>query len=175
MSGARSDATQLFEHVARALDLIDTYDAAQGDALRRDLKRILISDSRGGQYLSGIRGCRVGRNYVLRASALELAMMIVHEGTHGALEQAGERYRGANKSRVEEKCIEAEIGFAERVPDSTRAIERSRRLLETRWWDVGENVETAVLELKGRGVPGWIARRLVARAARRERAGPYHR
>jgi hypothetical protein len=39
-----------------------------------------------------------------------------------------------------------------------------QRLLETRWWETERNAEHAVDELMARGIPAWLARRIVSRS-----------
>lgn len=163
---AASDADAVFGRVAEALDLLGHYDPEGKEQLRRDVRRLLFTETPGGNYFAGISTCRIGTEFAKRASALTLCMMIVHEATHARLANGGMRYVGDQRERIERLCVEAEIAFAERVPGSEEAISKARALLETEWWNAERHAETAVTELTGRGVPRWLAKRIVARGLR---------
>ncbi len=65
---------------------------------------------------------------------------------------------GAQREAIELKCVDAEIQFAARVPGSEGAIEKTRSLLRTRWWEAQDHRETMSVELSNRGIPRWLAR-----------------
>lgn len=164
-----ADAHQVFNRVSEALGVIARYDPRLMEQLRHTASRLLFSEAPGGHYIAGISTCRIGIDFAKRAPALNLAMMIVHEGTHAQLAQRGMRYVGEQREVIERLCVEAEISFAELVPNSEEAIVKARGLLQTRWWDVEAQAESTVNELTERGVPCWIAKRIVGRGLARAR------
>jgi len=152
------DRVEVFSRVGEALRLIFAYGPRFFGRMRRDVKSFLFSDRSGGSYLAGLETCCIGIDYVLRVAPLELAMMIVHEATHARLARAGFRYSEECRERIERICVEAEVIFAQRVPDSDAAVSRARKLLETRWWTSENSMDAALGELASRGVPTWIIR-----------------
>jgi hypothetical protein len=76
---------------------------------------------------------------------------------------------GAQREAIELKCVDAEIQFAARAPGSESAIEKTRSLLRTRWWEAQDHRETMSVELSNRGIPRWLARWIVAVGLSRSR------
>lgn len=169
VAAAAPEACQVFDRVAEALGVITQYDPSLIEELRHTASRLLFTEAPGGHYIAGISTCRIGIGFAKRSPALNLAMMIVHEATHARLARNGMCYVGEQREVIERLCVGAEISFAERVPDSEEAIAKARALLETRWWDASAHAESTVNELAERGVPRWIAKRLVARGLARAR------
>lgn len=155
VSGPAAQTEEVFCRVGNSLRLIREHGSRFYCRLLRDLKMILITDTSGGVYLEGLRACQIGMSSVRRWDPLDLAMTIIHEATHARLSQAGFRYSGQCKERLERVCVNAEIAFAGRIPGSGPAIERTRALLETRWWTSENSIERALQELRSRGVPEW--------------------
>lgn len=166
VAGSAMEADEVFASVDAALHLIKRYDPALNEQIRSDVQRLLLTEASGGHYLESIRTCRIGIGYAKRRSPLELAMMIIHEATHARLAKAGLRYRGRQREQIERQCVDAEIGFAKRVPGSEEVITRTRRLLESRWWEAQPSSEDTIAELRMRGVPLWLAKALAKRAAK---------
>ncbi len=165
VAGTSADASLTIEHLDAAFALIDRYAPEHMTALGHLFQCILVTDSSGGECLASVRACRLGRRYIKEASPLSVAMMIIHELRHAQLDQAGWVYRGNARAVMEKDCVQAEIDFAMRVPDSDEAIERARRLLASEWWDLRRHGPAMVEELRRRGVPRWIAKWLVKRAS----------
>ncbi len=150
---AESDASadEVFGKVEQALRLLETYGPRFKARLRRDVKRLLFTDTSGGNYLTGLRTCRIAIDFARRVPALELAMMI---------------YASNCRERIERICVGAEIAFAQRVPGSDAAIGKARALLEKPWWTSENSLDATVAELRERGVPAWLTN-IVRRFARR--------
>lgn len=161
------DSEEVFRKVGDALRLVREYGPRFHARLRRDVRRLLLTDTAGGTYLPGLNTCRIGIDYVRRVPPLDLAMMIVHEATHARLSRLGFPYVGECRERIERACVDTEITFARRVPGSEAAIERTRALLETQWWTLQNSTEATLAELKERGVPNWLTRILALVASRR--------
>ncbi len=153
-------AADVFAKAGDALRLIAINDPNRYARLKRDLRRVLFTFSSGGQYLPRLDTCRIGIQYATRSSALELAMMIVHEATHARLWRAGCQYDGGTRERVERICVDAEIAFASRIHGAEHAIARTRQLLETRWWTHEAHVQRSAEELRALGCPQWFVRLL---------------
>lgn len=140
----------------QALTLILTFAPGSLNWIRRNVKRILLSESGGATFISTMQTCRVGVAYARRASVVELAMTVVHEATHARLERAGAIYEGNCMGRIERACVASEVRFASKVPGSEAAIARVEQLLETQWWNDGPRREAARRELERFGLPEWL-------------------
>ena len=62
---AESDASadEVFGKVEQALRLLETYGPRFKARLRRDVKRLLFTDTSGGNYLAGLRTCRIAIDF----------------------------------------------------------------------------------------------------------------
>ena len=98
--------------------------------LRRDLPRISVAPTQHlAQCLYGVGICLLQFDYVVSATttAEELALTLIHEGTHARLKRAGFGYAEAIRARVERLCVLAEIVFACRLPGSEPLIADAQR------------------------------------------------
>ena len=167
IAGSRTDADDVMEKTGTALRLIAKYDSVLYRQIKSDIRLLLFTGASGGSYLAGMKACRIGIAYTRRVAPVELAMTIIHEGTHARLDRTGLRYDGYQREQIERTCIAAEIAFAERIPGSEEAAKASKQLLNTRWWEPERLAEDALIELRAGGVPKWLAKWIVRRAARR--------
>ena len=165
--GKPEDADDVFRRVAAALDLIDRYGIGGLDTIRNRLKRLLFTETSGGDYHHSIRTCRISVSYARRVPPVDLAMMIVHEATHARLAEEGRKYIGDQREKIERECIAEEVAFAKRIPGTEDVVARTEALLDHNWW-MGKEYERSMLsELRARGVPEWIASRLVSHSSRK--------
>lgn len=163
MAGSSAEGEQASRAIADALRLVQNYEPLVLSEARRDIRLILVTAAPGGEYLEHVRMCRLSLGYTSRASALKLAMMFVHEACHAKIAQEGVRYTADNRENIERRCVDAEIAFAQRVPNSAEAIAGARASLLSEWWDVGKHSDSMIATLRQRGVPRWIASWLVKR------------
>src|SRR5947207_7000255 len=162
------DANDVFGKVEDALRLLEKHGPRFHSRLRRDVKRLLFTDTSGGNYLPGLKTCRLAIDFARRVSSLELAMMIVHEATHARLSRRGFSYAVECRERIERICVGAEIAFAQRVPGSDATISKALALLQKEWWTSENTLDATVAELRERGVPACLTN-IVRRFARRSR------
>lgn len=167
VAGSADDAGEVFTSVGAALQLIAKHGPRFSARLQRDVKRVLFAEVSGGRYLAGLQTCLIGVAYARRVAPLDLAMTIVHEATHGRLSRAGFRYEGECRERIERLCVGQEIAFAEQVPGSEAAVEKTRALLQTRWWTPEKTRQATMDELRELGVPAWLTH--ILRWVRRRR------
>jgi hypothetical protein len=161
VSAPTDEVEVVFGQASAALQLIDRFDYDTICTMRRDVRCILFTAAHGGHYFRWSRICRVSHDYAKRSSALDLAMVIVHEATHARLEALGVGYNAATKEAIERRCIEAEVAFARRVPDSSPAISRAMALFERQWWRPDQEREDVFRELVERGIPEFLIRWIV--------------
>ncbi len=160
IAASPEETPEVIEKVGAACQVISRYAPYLYGRMRRALKRILVTEASGGQYLPRLETCRIGVGFVRRASPLELAMMLTHEATHARLWKAGFRYDERCRARIERICVGAEVALAERVPDSAPEIAKARDLLRTEWWTEQETITRSSEDLRRLGCPEWIIRRL---------------
>lgn len=155
---SEEDADPLFARISDALKLIDEVEPSVLEHLRRDARCLLLTSGPGGHFLHGPRICRVGIESVIRRSTLQLAMLIVHEATHARLWGEGRRFRAEEQGEAERLCVQAEVEFAVKVPNSEAAIASVLQLLETEWWTDSNFKRDKAMLLRNNGCPEWLLR-----------------
>jgi hypothetical protein len=165
----RPTAEGIHGRVREAMGLLQRSSLEHLDLVRNSLNRLLFTESPGSDYHHAIQTCRIGIAYALRVPALELAMTLVHEATHAKLAANGRRYVGQERERIERECVEEEIAFARRVPNSDAAIAKLQELLSREWWSDESYATSMTAELRSRGIPLWLATRLVRYSSRKLR------
>lgn len=162
VAGSTDDAGDVFARVGEALPLIAKHGPRFSVRLRRDVKRLLFADVSGGRYLAGLHTYLIGVGYTRRVALLDLAMTPGDDdrtrGDSRATVQGRIPDAGACPERIERICIGAEITFAQRVPGSKDAVEKTRALLPTPWWTPEESTEATLGELSEQGVPTWLTK-----------------
>jgi hypothetical protein len=108
--------------VEEALQLIKRHDMLSYSRVTRDLDRIWINLIPSGQahYDRSLNACVIDERYVLpeTMSIAKLASTIVHEATHARLDGWGVAYVEEKRARIEEICLQRELKFLARLPDS---------------------------------------------------------
>lgn len=110
--------------VSAALDLIASVDPVRFTRLRRDLRRIFVTGcSADAQYWAELDMCLLRGDVLLRKdiTPAQIALTLVHEGTHARLAKAGFAYSPTSRNRHEVLCIKAEFAFASRLPEPERS------------------------------------------------------
>ncbi len=115
--GHAEASSGVFNRVSEALDLIARFDQYRFRRLQKDLRRIVVTPFTGANaaYLPGSKTCYLSTRVVEQHSALNVAMLLVHEATHARIEAAGIRQWPDQRSRFERACVRAELAFASRV------------------------------------------------------------
>ena len=122
------------QQLGAALDLVRSHAPLRYAYLNRDLPRILVGPSHGlGECHAAVGICLLKFEYVVADATTpqELALTLVHEGTHARLDRAGVGYVGAERrARIERLCTQAELILAQRVPGGEAAAAYARQRLE---------------------------------------------
>ena len=140
--------------------MIELHSPVRFRYLQRDIQRIWITQipSRAA-FLHGFGMCVIDFDYATDSDTTseELALTLVHEGTHGRLRQCGFGYDETIRARIERICIRNELAVARRLPESDDLIEMKEGRLA--WEDKEWSDETLAREdveyLRGLG---WFAR-----------------
>jgi hypothetical protein len=156
------DKATYYPKIEAALALIEQYDPRRFRRLRRDIVSFSLTEQPldAAQWLDDLRMCQLSRPYVARATTTpaDVAATIVHEATHARLFRAGIGYEERIRPRVEQLCFEAEIAFAERLPDGAPLIERARHQLQRtpEFWSTQSRRERDLSALRDLGCPEWL-------------------
>jgi hypothetical protein len=149
---------QISTKLAGAMQLLSQYAPVRLTALQRDLPRLFIVPLHNiAECHYGATMCLVQFEYVaaVQTSPLQLAMTLVHEGTHARLLRAGFSYEEPMRRRVESLCVLSEILLARRIPDADADIAGAERRLQRsdEYW-----TDAAALEpLRNMGLFGKVA------------------
>ncbi len=157
------EAREVFLKASDALGLIADRDPADYRRIRRHVSRILFMSVSGGLYVPRLRTCVISIDYAKRSTALDVAMMIVHEATHARLWSLGCRYTRSAQDWEERTCVKAEIAFASKISDSAQSIARTQNLLSEPWWTDDAKYLRSADELGRLGCPPWLTRLLLGR------------
>jgi len=148
LSTSGSSIGVLSDRIAAALMVISQNDNRLANRIRQDLKRFLISDAEGAEFIPAIRACMLSNHYVNRASADELAVVIVHESIHARLWTRGIRYSDDLRERIERLCVRHEIEFARRLPSADHLIADAEMRLDRFWWTKDNETARRLRQLK---------------------------
>lgn len=107
--------------------------------------------------------CLLHVGHVERLSTERIALQIVHEATHAALWARGFDYEPANRQRIEQVCVRAEVRFAERLADgNSLKAEALAKLEGPPWWTdsaIAHRLETDLdLSRGGSRFLAWLRR-----------------
>jgi hypothetical protein len=154
-----SGATEFFfTRMSEALALLKERGPAISTGIRRRLKRIALLEAGGEFFHRGLKAYVVDLRTLKKRTVPEIALAIVHEGTHARIEHLGIRYEPTNRERIEQLCIRAELAFAERLPENHGLLEVVHRKLNNQWWSEESLHQRRLDQLKGYRVPGWVIR-----------------
>jgi hypothetical protein len=158
-----------FAKVRRALELIEQHDPKRLRRIRRDLRRVVVTESEGNHYEPLLAMCVLSWRAIHSQSVEHIALTIVHEATHGRIDQAGIAYRENLRARIEAACVGQAAAFARRLPDGEGLAAAAERTLETPWWTPEELRERTLGQLRADGAPEWVIR-LLRKIEQRRRA-----
>jgi hypothetical protein len=126
----------MLNRVVAALDPIAATDPPAIATIRNNVKHVFILDDwrSDAAFVGASSSCILKRSSVATNDTAFLAMTIVHEAAHGSLQRSGVRYVGDNIPRSEEVCVEAEIAFAQLLPNSESLVAEARAYLRNEGW-----------------------------------------
>lgn len=150
--GAKARAAKLGE----ALDLLATSAPEDFDRVKSNLDRVVIFTGSGTQYLRDLGACFIDAGYLMRQPAARTAMSLAHEATHAELFRRGVGYGHYERAKVEERCVEAEIRVARKIPGASRLVDEAREQLQNPWWTDEQLFARRVEHLRESGWPTWF-------------------
>lgn len=154
-----------FAKVYRALELIERFDSRRLSRIRRDLRRVVVTEHDGPHYDEILGMCVLSWHGIHRQSAEQVALTIVHEATHGRISRAGIPYQKELRARIEAACVAQEVAFARRLPHGQVLAADAQWKLQTPWWTPEQLVERNLTRISREGAPDWMLR-LLRRVAR---------
>lgn len=130
------------QRIGEALQLFQKHSPARFAHFQRDIRRLWVMGlpTARGSYVHDHAMCVLDYDYVIGANTgvEELALTLVHEGTHARLRRRGFGYDEAIRGRIERICIRSELSVAQRLPNGAPLIEpREERLQwpDSEWSD----------------------------------------
>ena len=158
LSSAGSGLPEVLSKLESALALYALHDARGFDRFCRNVRRFVLVDVPGPEYVHCVRACMLRAAYVEEASPEQVAMTVVHEGTHARLWSAGFDYAPTRRQRIESICVRAETAFAMKLPVGEQLAEQARGKLREDWWSEENEYRRRLGQLKELGRPGWYLR-----------------
>jgi hypothetical protein len=116
---------QVVSSAIEALRLIAVYNPRRFARLRRDIRAVLVWPATLGtvaHFDDASRFCVLNTDYVQTRSAMYVALLVVHEGTHARLRHL--RFSRYSRRRIETVCMREELHFALRVPAAREVREQ---------------------------------------------------
>lgn len=149
-----------FERVREALELIQTVDSVRFMRIRHTLRWILIINGgrAAGSYWHDLTACALDADHLDGDPPTTVAATIVHEAMHARLDRLGIRYRPDTIDRIERLCYEAEVAFAQRLPDGQELIDEARRLMALTDYSSAQQDDAKTRSLRALGWPEWLLR-----------------
>jgi hypothetical protein len=149
---------EITRRIEAALQLINEREPRRYLRLQKDVKRFLITNASGAEYIHAVRACMLNPGYLSGASIDQIALTIVHEGTHARLSSRGIKYDFPQRERIERACVREEIAFANKLPDGADLIKAAKAKLDRRWWTEEEEFDRRLRQLEQLGRPRWYRR-----------------
>jgi len=151
-----------YPKVQAALALIQQYDSHRFNRIQRDVRSILLTEEPLDLacWIDALSMCQLSLPFVVapETQPVDIAAAIVHEATHARLDRLGIVYKEPLRPRIEGICFNAEITFAQRLPEGAAIVERARRQLERprEFWSSANLIERRFMALRHLGCPEWI-------------------
>lgn len=127
-------------HLRAALHLIrDTTPHVYVGLIAR-LRRLVIVQVGGPEYVPAIHGCLLSLSHLRATTTQEFGLLFVHEATHARLWNLGISYRPELRDRIERICLGAEASWARQLLGGEVLAEGvESRLAHPRWTMDSEN------------------------------------
>lgn len=127
-------ARQLFDHVRRALTLLEDVQPRLLARMRRDVRRAFIGLGPYCAYWSTFRTILLGSRSVRTSDATYLASVFVHEAVHARFYRRGIRMWPDLEARIERRCLLEQIAFVECIEGGESLAADLRQWLDRPWW-----------------------------------------
>lgn len=135
--------------VRDALDLIAARHPVLFQKVQRYLAAVVVQPAGYPEYRHEFRACFMSSRSVEQLDAAKLALLIVHEATHGRLFEMAVEGPLADRERIERVCVSQEIALARVLSDHDEdLVEFARKKLDLRWWEPEAVRARRNLELK---------------------------
>ncbi len=142
--------------VAEALRLLEDYAPEDFALVVKCLKRVIVYTGSGVEYSRTGRACFIDAGFLDRLSVERVAMLLVHEATHGAIMDEGASNDSSNQSVDERRCADAEIRVARAIPGADYLVREVLDGLERPWWGEEQLHIRRMRHLRAAGFPKWM-------------------
>lgn len=144
---------ELFRKAGQALELLSSTAPRLLRRTQRYLNRIVFVSGGGEVYHERLGAYLVDLPTFQSRSIREVASAIVHETVHARLVRWGIQYDAKRRDDIERVCVNEEIAFLARLPESGEVIATKRESLKTRWWTKQELHQRRLAQLRAHGIP----------------------
>jgi hypothetical protein len=142
--------------VERALQLIARLDPRRFASIKRNVKRIVVSNHEGTHWNSAPRMIVMRWDWIYRRNAEWNALGLVHEATHARLDRRGIDHEYDLMPRIEALCLKEEIRFSSRLEDEYKLTADHLKRLDNPWWTPSKRIERTLAHIRALGVPRWF-------------------
>jgi hypothetical protein len=155
---SRKTEDELFARLEQALTLVLQVQPWNKRRMARHIPKLLTVYPSGAEYVQSLRCCVIGYENLLRGSREEVAALIVHEATHGRIDNAGVEYTPECRERIERACVRAETNLLRTLHGQPRLRRRDDIEPLTPWWTERDRVLYLASQLRHLHVPEWVIR-----------------
>lgn len=155
-------ASRLFPIVESAIEMVREVDPRRFDRICHDVKRLAVVRSFGsaGEYWPQYDAVALDIQHLEESAVVAISLTIVHEATHARVTRWGVG-ESIGRERTERACLNQEIVFARKLPNSEALIEGVVRKLNSRYWEEQDDPRRFARRLESGGTPAWLRRFLV--------------
>jgi len=165
----KDESPLICRRLEAAFALLERYAPFRLEMFRRDIQRIWVTGiSSRGAFVRDHAMCLLNFDFMTDESTrdAEIALTMVHEGTHARLARAGFGYDEQSRPRIERLCLASELVVARRLPLAEDLVDETLKCLawDDAAWSSEAIRERTMAALKDLGWPGklgyWIGHAL---------------
>lgn len=154
-AGLEGSFSTCVHRLKTALQLIREKDPRRFKRVQRDVRRFLVAETSGEEFLPSIRACLITITTLKSRTTEEIAMTIVHEATHARFHSRGIDYSYRRRARIEEACVASEVAFSSLLPNGKPLAIQARAKLDRQWWTRENELTRRLQDLELLGWPSW--------------------
>jgi hypothetical protein len=165
----REPRQEALEALDGAIKLLEHYSPRFLARLSRECPRYVLFDDSFPEYWSLVGAIVLGKEQLAASNNGQIALALVHEGTHARLERLGVSAKRHGLDRIEEICLNRERALAATFPNSEQWRSYVESKASTRWWSAERSGQRVAGRLAGTEASRTrrVLARLVARWATR--------
>lgn len=153
---AGDEANGSVTHLEEALELLKSTDELRFGWVSKYLANIMIVRLKTAEYDYNTGLCLIDANIAKNREPEFIAMVLVHEATHARIHSFGIAATKDTIRNIERICVNQEMRFAAKLPDSARWLQSARtRLQRSQQWTSRDAHARRLEELRAVDMPRW--------------------